>query len=308
MFHLARHREPASRLLVISALAACAALFLSARAEAARVAKIEGPFVVLELEGDAIEIGDEVLLMDGAKKRALVQITKANDKRAVGRVLKGSAQIGNIAKKTAPRAGSRGDRSGSRTSSRAGRSSRGGDSSATKFGAVVGYSMQSQTVSIPNSAGEVLESVALTGSGFSGKLAIDLPIAGRVGLIGRFGVEQFNLTGTSTGSNCNKVKNCTTTITYASGDMLIRYAFTEGSFVPYLSGGLGIHFPLSKSSNVLTDASITTTTIFFGGGGFYARLSPTLFLPLHAEYGLFPPSNSVSSSIIAVRTGLMFAF
>ena len=308
MFHLARHRQLASRLLVFSTVAVCTALFLSARAEAARVMKIDGPFVVLDLESDKIEIGDEVLLMDGAKKRALVQITKANDKRAVGRVLKGSAQIGNVAKKTAQRAGSQGDRASSRTSSRAGRSSRGSDSSATKFGAVVGYSMDSQSVTISNTAGVVQESIAMTGSGFSGKLAIDLPIAGRVGLIGRFGAETFNLTGNSTRSNCKSTNNCTTSITYVTGDMLIRYAFTEGSFVPYLSGGLGMHFPLSKSSNVLDENQITTTTIFFAGGGFYARLSPTLFLPLHAEYGLFPPSNSVSSSVIAVRTGLMFAF
>jgi hypothetical protein len=126
--------------------------------------------------------------------------------------------------------------------------------------------------------------------------------------MGRFGVEMFNLTGSSTATNCTGSASCTTSITYLTGDMLLRYEFMTGDFAPFVSAGLGLHFPLSKSTNILDPTQITTTPVFFGGLGFYWRISDDNFIPFMVEYGYFSPSSSVSTYMISARLGYATTF
>jgi hypothetical protein len=67
---------------------------------------------------------------------------------------------------------------------------------------------------------------------------------------------------------------------------------------------MGLHYPLSKSSGVLDVQRISATTIFFLGGGFNYSLGDSMYIHATAEYGLFPPSNDVKTSLIALRAGV----
>ncbi len=164
------------------------------------------------------------------------------------------------------------------------------------YGGVAGYDMTTQEVT----SGGV--SVSMTGSGFSLKGFGDLPISGPLGMVGRLGLMQFNVTGSNSGTAYK------TEILYATADLLLRYNFGEDGFVPFALAGLGLHFPLSKTSNVLDPQRISATTVFFAGGGFHYTLSETSYFTLTAEYGMFPPSNDVKTSMIAARAGMGFKF
>jgi outer membrane protein W len=141
----------------------------------------------------------------------------------------------------------------------------------------------------------------MTGSSISVKGFADLPISGDFGLLGRVGIENFGVAGTS--PNLGSVE---TKIMYLSADLLLRYHLMEGSFKPFPLLGMGLHYPLSKTSGVLDVQRISATTIFFLGGGFNYTLSDSMYLHATAEYGLFPPSNDVKTSLIAIRAGLGF--
>jgi hypothetical protein len=99
-----------------------------------------------------------------------------------------------------------------------------------------------------------------------------------------------------------------TSITYATTDGLLRFNFTTSKFVPYVAGGLGIHFPIAKSSNILNVPQISSTTIFFFTLGLNYNFSKKTYFTLLGEYGYFPPSNNISTNFITVRTGMGFRF
>jgi hypothetical protein len=138
----------------------------------------------------------------------------------------------------------------------------------------------------------------MTGSGFSAKGFVDVPVTGSLGLLSRIGVEQFNVA-----AGLSK-----TEIMYAAADLMLKYTFNEGTFVTFAMGGLGLHFPISKTSNVLNINQISSTTVFYGGGGFNWLIAGSTYLQATAEYGMFPPSNDVATTFIAARSGLGFRF
>ena len=142
----------------------------------------------------------------------------------------------------------------------------------------------------------------MTGSSYGAKAFADLPVSGNFGLIGRFGFENFSVAGSSP-----TLGSIQTSILYIDADLLARYQFLTGNFHPFPLAGIGIHYPLSKSSGVLDVQRISATTIFFLGGGFNYSINPSMYIHATGEYGLFPPSNDVTTSLIAFRVGVGWA-
>jgi hypothetical protein len=277
---------------------ATALLFLlgSLTAEAATITKVSGEQVLIDLQGDSSYAeGGRYLVMVGDKKRAVVEISKVKGNRAIGKVLKGTAQAEGT---LAPLPGSSSAGTPSRSARSSSRRSRRGASGLT-YGGLIGYGSTSQSVAVTK--GGINETVSMTGSSFSLKGFGDLPISGEFGLIGRVGIENFGVAGTS--PNLGSVE---TKIMYLSADLLLRYHLMNGNFKPFPLLGMGLHYPLSKTSGVLDVQRISATTIFFLGGGFNYTLSEKMYIHATAEYGLFPPSNDVKTSLIAVRAGVGF--
>jgi hypothetical protein len=278
---------------------------ISVTAHAAVITKVSGEQVLIDLQGDSSYTeGSRYLLMVGDKKKAVVEISKVKGDRAIGKVLKGTAQVSGTlaalptsggASSAASSAPARSSRS-ARSSSRRSRRERSGS---ITYGGVIGYGSTSQTVAVTK--GGVSETIAMTGSSISLKGFADLPISGNFGVLGRVGIENFGVAGSS--PNLGAVE---TKIMYLSADVLMRYLFLEGKFRPFPLLGMGLHYPLSKSSGVLDVQRISATTIFFLGGGFNYTLNETMYLHATLEYGLFPPSNDVKTSLIAGRIGVGF--
>lgn len=278
------------------ALGLCVSSFLvliPEASEAARVTQVKGKQVLVDLAGSDVQVstGKKYFVVIDGKRRAVVQITKVRGNRAIGQITKGRAAVG--ATLAAPGGKSSQQASASKPQkSDSSTVTTGSITDQMSFGVLAGYSLDSQEVT---SGGTTL---SMTGSGLSLKGFGDIPISGPLGLIGRLGVEQFNV----------EASGRQTEILYATTDLLLRYNFTEGNFVPFGLAGLGIHFPLSKSSTALEVQKISSTTVFFGGLGFNYRINRDMYIVATAEYGMFPPSNDVKTSLIAIRGGLGMRF
>ncbi len=276
-------------------------------AEASTIDKVSAKqAIVIFDEGETPVAGDKFFALENGKRKAVLEVVQFKNGKAKVKILKGKPKVGMslaaAGKGKTQAAAEPGDADaeavdaadGSKGKKKRMRNA----GAATLFkdmtiGLVAGYAMDSQTVSPQGSA-----SRSMTGSGFSAKGFLDVPVTGSLGLLARFGVEQFNVA----------VESEKTEIMYGAADLLLKYAFSEGNFVPFAMGGLGIHFPISKTSTVLNPNNISPTTVFYGGAGFNFVMGSSSYFQMTAEYGMFPPSNEVSTSLIAIRGGLGFRF
>ncbi len=280
------------------------ALFIvsfSYEADAARVlrAKSKGKSVMVQLtkkEMKAIKKGDVLFIVRGKKKRGSVVIRRVKGNKAIGRVTKGRAK--------------RGDRlvSASRTLKKAGEiagsasADDDGDlgSSKLEIGGLVGFGLASQTVETNQG------SLDQSGSGIGFKAFGDFNLLKSIGVRGQAGLEAFNVETEADIGNGNET--LTTEISYMSIDVLIRYKFLDGKFSMWAAGGLGVLVPMSQTSGTLDEGSISSTSTFIGQLGLSLRVGKKMTIPLQFEYIYFPPSEQVSSTLIAIRTGIGFKF
>lgn len=280
----------------------------SQSAHADSIEKVRGKQAIIVFDDSEAKVGtgDKFFAMDNGKKKALLEVVKFKNGKAVVKILKGKAAEGMeiMASKSKAKTQDEGgdeqassnDDSGESEHSEKPKKSARTAGAATLFkdmtiGLLGGYTMDTQTISSPVSA-------AMTGSGFSVKGFADIPVTGGLALYARAGAEQFNVQGSA----------YKTEILYAALDLMLKYDFGEGGMHPFAMGGLGLHFPVSKSSNILDVNRISSTTVFYAGGGVNLVIGSNSYVQLSGEYGMFPPSNDVSTSLLAARAGMGFRF
>lgn len=278
-------------------------LIISSGAEAARVTKVSGKQVIIEIETTEMNEGQKFFVIIDGKKKGVVVITKISKGRALGKITKGKAELqatlesttksATTARNSVEPSEESGDPGTQKQRGNGKRKAGEEGDSVTYVGVLAGYAMDSQ--SVKDTAGN---SVSMSGGGYSLKGFGDMPLSGHIGAIGRAGVEQVTLSG----------GGFSTSILYATIDALIRYSFSDSGFIPYVAGGGGIHYPISKSSSILDVPRISATTVFFGDLGFNYQMSPEMILVGLLEYGYFPPSNDVTTNFITARLGAGWRF
>lgn len=274
-------------------LAAFALLGISV-AEAARVSRTKGRLVEIELAGgDNFVKGDRAKVTANGKTVGILVIQQIKGTKALTRLEKGRAPRGATVALAASRSGTKAKAKSEPSSG----------SSDFIVGALAGFGLDTQSVKATSANGATTESVSMSGNGFSAKVYADMSLGEELGVIGRFGMETFKVTGTSKNALCSSSTACETSITYISGDLLFRYNFAPGTWNPFAAAGLGIYFPMSKKTNILDETKIASTTIFLLGGGINWSIG-NFYVPLSVEYGLFPPSNQVTTNFIALRGGI----
>lgn len=269
-------------------------------AEAGTIERVKGSQAIVsfgEEEGE-VAVGTKLFATEDGKRKAILEVVQFKNGKARVKITKGKAKAGMEVAAPSGAGKSEGDTETAEETGGKKRRAPRNAGAATIFkdmtvGFLGGYAMDSQTVKIANS-----ETQSMSGSGFSVRGFADIPVAGSLALLSRVGAEQFNVQ-----SGIAK-----TEILYAVVDLMLKYSFAPTGFVPFVMGGLGLHFPISKKSDVLDVNRISSTTVFYGGGGFNYVMGGSSYLQLTAEYGMFPPSNDVTTSLIAVRAGLGFRF
>jgi opacity protein-like surface antigen len=277
---------------------------------AAQLVQVKGPSVLIEFSADedAPSEGARFYGVVDGKKKALIELTKVKGKRAVGRIVKGKVDVDAILEPASSRKSNTAEASDSsmgadskpskRAQAKRKRSHR-DDSSlfdTMTYGAVLAYGMDSQKVTVSN------QSVDMTGSGMGLRVFADYPIQSPWGAIGRIGYEQFSVKGSKNSINVK------TDLSYLTLDLLMRFNFLEGSFVPFALAGASVFVPISKSSDVLDLGQITPTTVFPIGLGMHYAVSESLYVTGTFEYTYFMPSSQVTTSVMALRLGAGMAF
>jgi hypothetical protein len=278
-------------------LIAVASLFWSFNSEAAKITQVKGGQVLIDITGDvAITEGAKYYVIIDGKKKGAVEITKVKGSRAIAKILKGKAEVDCDLQPLAP-AGTETVKAGANKDEKKEEPEEElSPTSGKSYGLLVGLGLDSQTVTSPLTS----VSTATTGMGYSAKVFGDIQISGPLGVIARLGAEQINLSGAG---------NASTNILYATGDVLLRYNFLYGEyFAPFVSLGMGLHFPLAKSSTLLDTPNISSTMVFFGGLGFTFSTGDTSYILVEGEYGYFPSTSYVTTDIIAIRAGMGFHF
>jgi hypothetical protein len=283
------------------------ALFVSVQTHAAKVLKIDGRKVMIDLEGDTAKDGDVFVVYDPAgKRKALVKIKGVKGSRAVGIVGKGKAQAGWKAKISEKTAGK--SKSGSRTARTSSPEPDTSSPSGTSFwGLMGGLAMNSMSVDIDNNNdGTSDKTASLDGMGFSAKGLFDYELFSQVWFRGLAGIEGLDASGSSE-VGCGG-KACSVSIYYLAADLWGRFVFSEGSFRPWIGAAFSLMFPLSKDATALQDSSITNTSAISIGGGIDWFTSPTFYIPIQVEYSMLPKSETVEASAINARIGIAMPF
>lgn len=267
--------------------------------DAAVVKRVKGQSVLVDLESDSAQEGDTYFLInDEGKKKAIVRITKVKESQAIAKVVKGQAVEGMTLLY----------RPGKKETQGADSAAYGAQRSRTNFGALAGFSMANMTVKLSTStAATTNQNQDLTGASFSGHMFFDYALFEKLGFRGTLGVQQFNASGEKV---CGSIGNqtCDANILYANMNGMFRFLMSTGDFRPWIGGGFGFLFPLSKSSTALASSSITNTSIGFGAGGFDWFINQTDFIPVSVEYGILPSSTDVSANMISARIGYGTSF
>lgn len=272
-------------------------LFLTAPAWSNTVKQVKGQRVLMELSTpDDFAEGDRVFALDDAgKRKGLITIEKIKGERALGKVSKGSVQPNA----TLAKAG------GGATSKKPGKSS-----SNKKFalGIMAGGAYDTMSVKVSTATGVLIETINMSGTGFSIKAVADYDFTSYLGLRLFLGMEQFNTSAKAQNPLSCDGGACKTEISYITLDAWGRYALTEGSSKIWLGAGAGLLSPGAKTSNALDKESIGSTFAFYLGGGVDFKLDGDLYIPTQVDYAILPSSEQVTAAIIAVRFGIAKRF
>lgn len=274
--------------IFLSLLVAC----LSTPAFAIKVLTIKNNRILLNSEGETLNVGDKFIARDGdGKAKAIFEINQVKNERALGTVLKGRMATDLSIAPYAPT-----------TSSGAG--GRKAVANKSSIGFMAGYAMNSMTVK-PNGS----SSISLSGTSFNLSGMYQMTVDGGFGARILAGYETLVAKGDSAAAACSSSTSCEVDISYLGLEALGKYAFGASTGSQFWVGaGLGFLVAMSKSSNILDTSKISTNQTIVGALGYDWRLSPTTFIPLQFDYAIYPDNATSSATQMILRAGYGFAF
>ena len=276
---------------------------------AASIAKVKGRKVLIKSDGEVKAGKVYYIISESGKKRGLVKVKKVKGTKAIGviskksKAMKGWTLRERVRKVSKRRKRSRGDDEyDPRTSLKK-----------IAFGVLIGMNIANMEVK-QIGFDPIFNDATLTGTGFSGKLFGDYNLFGGLWFRGTLGLEQLALEGEEDNLVCIEDmsppadKLCEVSINYLSADFLARYVFGIKMFRPWIGGGLSVAFPISSASTALQEDDIQVANTFIGALGVDLHFTPTIMMPIQAEFNFFAPADTVSASFIAARIGLAYKF
>ncbi len=278
-------------------------------ANAADIIKIKGASALIDLKGEPAVPGDlfYAVAVDG-KKRAIVQISKVKGDKAIGHINKGKAEAGMTLEPKAPGALSPVASGGKN------HAEKGAGKGNMYWGGMLGYAMDSAKVKVlwqqagtGHVAGDTKEVASLSGSGITATGLFDYGFTPNLWVRALFGLENFNVKGPASCGEGNDT-TCDSKIMYLNGSGVARWVFLTGPIRPWAGAGLGIMFPVTKSSTAFDASSIASTQVILFEGGLDYFINPKMYLPISLEYGLLPKSAQVEANWIELRFGIAVPF
>ena len=277
--------------LIYSALLSVVSVTSFDSAEAAKILKVKGRKVLIDNEGEDLQKGDMFYVISrNGKKRGLIKILKNKGDKSIAKLgRRGRARRGwTLTEYTRESAHS------------------GALGQKNRWGLLAGMGNNSMSIKIKNNNQENIAD--MSGSGFLVKGLYDYKFSKMIWFRGLIGMKQISVS--SSDKFCGKTHNkpCQTDISYLTTDLWGRWVLRQqGSLFPWVGGGLSLLYPLSSETTTIEKDSIVTTSILTLGGGFDWAFG-SFVIPFQVEYNMFPPSDEVETSSIAIQMGLLFSF
>ncbi len=289
-------------------------LALSTLSFSAQVHKVKGKAVLVDTTGDDIQMGKTYYLISGGKKKGIIKVMKLRPGQALAKLLKGKALSGwtlrerrtskrkkLVAKENAPAPTLKPVKRYNRKK----RKSYSKKDNKLSIGFAFGYNSNSSDVDF---VGVTPRSDSYSGTSSSYELLADYHMYKKFYLRASLGMQNFNTedsTNTQCGDNGNEV--CRVDLGYMNLDVWLRYYLNEGKYKFWGGAGLGILLsPSYNSTTALNEDDLPTTTLMQVGGGADLSISEKLYVPLWAEYGLYPSSDTVSMNSMSFYLGLAY--
>ncbi len=280
------------RHLTLLGLLIALALTFTIDADAARTARAKGKAALIVLsqqEATSAAPGDTFMVYRGNRKVGTIVLRKVKGRRALGQITEGATQ--------------RGDRLvlRPRSSSTAGRGA-GVKSDTLLVGGVIGMGSASQSVEVNTG-----DKASLAGTGFHLLAVGDYSFMGKLGLKAQAGLQQLSVEDSGFKMpDSNKVAK--TDINYFGLDFLLRYRLVDSRYKAFLAGGISLLIPMSHDTTAVSEDSVAATSAFLFQGGVYIPVGTSMSVPIQVNYHYFPPSDTVTTSVISAQVGLLFPF
>ena len=287
---------------VISLLTICTSL-----SEAATVKQVKGNKILVELEGEQVEVNQEFFLIDAqtGKKKAIAIIRQVKGSKAVAEVTKGKAESeqGLLPRNVSTK---KTNAVSEDTHTPSARSSGFQRRLTPSWGINGGYLMSSMSAKYTYTG--VSGSSNMSGSQFTLGAFYTHPIDERIVITAYGALESFAVKGTASGALCNQNTdpNCSVNLNYLSFYGHLKYYFNLNQIRPWGGAGGGLLLKTGGSSNVLKPPTMNQVITVTGGVDW--QLSRTNYVPVWLEYNLFPPTTTVTASILAIKAGYAWNF
>lgn len=283
-----------------------AILFFALTAGAASITATRGDKVLINLEGSIVSVGEQFFLINPSsqKKAAIIQVEQLKGQKAIGRLIKGRAQLGFVLQ---PKSSAlTGSPSSSDEPPQASQGLR------PQYGFLFGLMQNSMTANInysDNVGATSTTSASMTGMGYSLGGFYDYVLNPRLFFEGVAAYEQFDVSGTASLAACSDSTECNAKISYLSLYGLFKWYVDTSSDHPWWLGGGAVYMlALSKSATALNTADIKVNQALIFAGGMDFALGQGRYIPVSLQYNLFPSSSTVNASSIVVKAGYSFSF
>lgn len=286
---------------------------------AAQVLKIKGKAVLIDNDGSNPKPGELYYLMNiNNKKIGIIKIMKTQPGKSIAKLLKGKAQKRAILMKRPSSKATKKSTANKKKKQKAPklysmskRARKKPSRSESKMGVGfnIGYNSNSSEVSFLDQTGALSRVDSYTGTSISYELFFDYDLFKRFNLRGTLGMHNFSAED-SENTQCEDQDNqpgakCIVDLSYINIDLWARYYITQSWHKIWLGAGLGILLsPSQNSTTALNTEDVATTTLMQVGGGADININKKLYLPITAEYGLYPSSDTVDMSSVSFYFGL----
>ena len=275
-------------------------------ARAASISTVKNQKVLINLEGDTANAGDEFFLINPStgKKAAIIRVNQARNGKALADILKGKAEVGYTLQAKGPAVVAGKESSAEPTSAEATDATGYLHILKPSYGLLGEYLMNSMSVAVSDALNKS-DTVAMKGTGFGLGGFYEYIATNDLAIRGVLAYEQFASSGTALVFGCSgkTSASCNANINYLSAYGLAQYYFTKTKYRTWIGAGGGFLLALSKSASALNESQISSNQILTIAVGSDIQWNRHNYLPLSLEYNYFPPSSTVKASSIILKAG-----
>ena len=258
-------------------------VFVLPSVEAARILKVKGKKILIDQEGDNLEVGNRLyIISDSGQAQGLVKIVKVKEQKALGIISKNSqAQIGWTLSFERP--------SGKPN----------GKEKKLRWGLLVGFGLDSMSAELTN------DETKMSGYGMSAMGLLEYRLFRTVWVRGGLGYEQFDVSAEED-KFCGDSGDepCETSISLLSLDIWARWVpWQKPSFRPWIGLGARILHPLSYTTTAIEEFTTLSIPVFGIGADWHVG---KVVIPIQVSYGQNLMTDDVTFNSIFVSTGILF--